>query len=200
MYHEQSEGQLSRLIFAFTFGIVGCLLLATCELGTLMTDDWFSEWVKQNSSSNERIIRYGLACFIAVAAILLAVYYTPKAGRFGNALNPALLWTGVILLLGTIIGFLFDCLPEVFAGVIGAGIFAGSIYILLARYYTPERVSRLRTCRGECPDCGCRLSLQAYFCPDCGSKVGQTCPDCKEFVKLTDQHCSQCGKALTATS
>lgn len=200
MNHEHNEGQLNRLIFAFTFGIVGCLLLATCELITLMTEDWFSGWVNENSFTNERIIRYGLAFFVALTAIFLAVYYTPKATRFSHAINRAVLWYGVILLLGAIISFLFDCLPEVIAGIVGAGIFIGSIYLMQQRYYTAERVISIRVRRGECPDCGYRLSPEAYFCPDCGHAVGQKCSECKGFAKLTDQHCSHCGKPLSTAS
>jgi hypothetical protein len=200
MFEENDELRLSRIVFAFIFGIVGCLLLATVELGNLMAEDWFSEWVTQDSDTNGRIIRYGLAFSVAIAAVLVAVLYTSRFGRFGNAINRAFLWFGIILLLGTICAFLFDCLPEVIAGILGAGMFVGSVFILQQRYYTEERIVKLRVHRGDCPGCGCRLSPQAYFCPDCGSGVGQKCPECKGFAKLTDKHCSHCGNSLTTAS
>ena len=198
MYKEYDEIQLFKIEMAFIMGIVGCLLLATIELMNLMADDWFSEWVSENSFTNERIIRYGVAFSMAIAAVLVAVLCTPKFGRFGNTANRAFLWFGIILLLGSILTFLWDCLPEVIAGIIGAGIFVGSVYILQRRYYTPDRMAMMRVQRGECRDCGGRLSPGAYFCPDCGEAVGRKCPECKEFAKLTDHHCSHCGKSLVA--
>ena len=122
--------QISKLDLVLMIGIIGCMLFATWELGHLMSDDWFRDWVNQNRFTNRRIILYGIAFSMAIASLITTTILTPKFGRFGHTVNRGFLWYGTLLLISTIAIFVFDCLPEVFAGFIGAGIFIASIYAL----------------------------------------------------------------------
>lgn len=196
MFEGSDEVQVSKIEFVFIVGIIGCMLFATWEIGHLMADKWFGEWVNQNRFTNERIIRYGIAFVMAIASVIVMTLFTPKFGRFGNTVNRAFLWYGTLLLISTIAIFVFDCLPEVFAGFIGAGIFIVAIYILQKRFFTQERVIRFRLNRGECPKCGSSLQPQSFFCSSCGKKVGKKCPSCEGYTRVIDKHCSRCGASL----
>ncbi len=190
------EIQISKMEFVFLVGIIGCMLFATWELGHLMADEWFKDWVNQNRFTNERVIRYGIAFLMAIAAVIVTAWFSPRFGRFGATINRAFLWYGTLLLISTIAIFVFDCLPEVFAGFIGAAIFIIAIYVLQKRFFTKDRVSRIRLSKGKCPGCGTTLRAEAFFCPNCGREVGKKCPKCQGFTQVMDKHCSQCGGSL----
>jgi len=193
---ESDDVQISKLELVLMIGIIGCMLFATWELGHLMVDEWFYNWVSQNSFTNSRVILYGIAFFMSIASLIVTTTLTPKLGRFGNTISRAFLWYGTLLLISTIAIFVFDCLPEVFAGFIGAGIFVVSIYILQRRFFTRERVVRIRLNKRQCPKCGNSLQPQSFFCSHCGSKVGKKCSNCGGFIKLLDMYCSNCGSSL----
>ncbi|MFQ5965891.1 MAG: zinc ribbon domain-containing protein [Candidatus Scalinduaceae bacterium] len=193
---ESDDIQISKLELVLIIGIIGCMLFATWELGHLMTDEWFRDWVNQNRFTNGRIILYGIAFFMSISSLVTTTTLTPKFGRFGNTVNRAFLWYGTLLVISTIAIFVFDCLPEVFAGFIGAGVFIASIYILQRKFFTRERVIKIRLSKGQCPKCGADLQPQSLFCSSCGSEVGKKCPNCEGFTKLMDKHCSNCGSSL----
>ena len=161
-----------------------------------MADEWFQDWVNQDSFTNRRIILYGIAFLMSIASLITTTTLTPKFGRFGNTVNRAFLWYGTLLLISTIAIFVFDCLPEVFAGFIGAAVFIVSIYILQRKFFTKERVIRIRSSKGQCPKCGASLQPESFFCSSCGSEVGKKCPNCGGFTKLMDKYCSGCGSSL----
>ncbi len=196
MSEEYDQMQVSKIEVVFIVGIIGCMLLATWELAHLITDEWFREWVRQDSFTNKRIIYYGIAFLMAITSVIITTVFSSRFGRFGNTINRALLWYGTLLLISTIAIFVFDCLPEVFAGFIGAGIFVLAIYILQKKFYTRERVAKIRLSKGKCPSCGAPLFPQSFFCSQCGSKVGGNCPKCEGFTRLMDIHCSFCGASL----
>ena len=196
MSEEYEQMQVSKIEVVFIFGIIGCMLLATWELAHLMADEWFREWVRQDSFTNKRIIYYGIAFVMAITSVIITTVFSLRFGRFGNTINRAFLWHGTLLLISTIAIFVFDCLPEVFAGFIGAGIFVFAIYILQKKFYTRERVAKIRLSKGKCPSCGAPLFAQSFFCSQCGSKVGGKCPKCEGFTRLMDIHCSFCGVSL----
>lgn len=196
MSEENEQIQASKIEVVFIVGIIGSMLLATWELGHLMADEWFSKWVNQNQFVNERIIRYGIAFLMSIASVIVTTVYTPRFGRFGNTVSRAFLWYGTLLLISTIAIFVFDCLPEVFAGFIGAGIFIFAIYILQKRVFTKERVAKVRLRKGECPGCGNPLLPESFFCPECGSEIGKKCSSCEGFTRLMDRYCSHCGTSL----
>jgi hypothetical protein len=196
MVTENEDIQISKLEVVLMVGIIGCMLFATWELANLMAEEWFYEWVKRDRFTNRRIILYGVASFMSVTSLITTTILTPKFGRFGNTVNRAFLWYGTLLLLSTIFVFVFDCLPEVFAGFMGAGVFIASIYVLQKRFFTKERVRRIRLSKGRCPKCGANLRPRSFFCSSCGSKVGTECPECKGFAKLMDRYCSTCGNLL----
>lgn len=197
MAPENDEVQISKLEVILMVGIIGCMLFATWELAHLMADDWFRDWVDQNRFTNMRIIYYGIAFVMSIASVIITATLTPKAGRFGNTVNRAFLWYGTLLLITTIAIFVFDCLPEVVAGFIGAGVFIAAIFILQRRFFTRERVIRIRLSKGQCPKCGANLQPQSFFCSSCGMEVGKKCPNCGVHTKLMDKHCSSCGSSLT---
>ena len=196
MPETSDEIQISKIEFVFIVGIIGCMLFATWELGHLMADDWFKDWVNQNKFTNERIIRYGIAFLMAIGAVIVTVWFSPKFGRFGATINRAFLWYGTLLLISTIAIFVFDCLPEVFAGFIGAGIFIIAVYVLQRRFFTKDRVSKIRLNKGKCPECGSLLRSEAFFCPNCSYAVGTKCPKCQGFTQVMDKYCSHCGDSL----
>lgn len=196
MAEADDQIQVSKIEFVFILGIIGCMLLATWELAHLMADEWFREWVRQDKFTNKRIIYYGIAFFMAITSVIVTTMFSTKFGRFGRTINRAFLWYGTLLLISTIAVFVFDCLPEVFAGCIGAGIFVLAIYILQKKFFTLERVAKIRLSKGECPSCGARLLPQSFFCSQCGSEVGRKCPKCAGFTRLMDIHCSCCGASL----
>ena len=196
MTEESDHVQVTKIEVVFIVGIIGCMLFATWELGHLMADEWLKEWVNQNKFTNRRIILYGIAFLMSIASVIVTTVYSPRFGRFGNTVSRAFLWYGTLLLISTIGIFVFDCLPEIFAGFIGAGIFVFAIYILQKRVFTQERVARVRLRKGECPGCGGPLLPQSFFCSQCGSQVGKKCPGCEGFTRLMDSHCAHCGASL----
>lgn len=197
MTNQDDYIQISKLEIVLIIGIVGCMLFATWELGHLMVDKWYRAWVDQNRYVNERIIRYGIAFLMSITSVITTTSFTMKFGRFGNTINRAFLWYGTLLLISTIGIFVFDCLPEVFAGFIGAVVFITAIYILQRKYFTKERVARIRLTKGQCSKCGASLQPQSFFCSSCGSEVGEKCLNCGGFTKLIDKYCSNCGNLLT---
>ena len=196
MSESSDEIQISKIEVVFVIGIVGCMLFATWELGHLIVDDWLKDWVRQDQFTNERIIRYGIAFLMAIAAVVVTTWFSPKFGRFGATVNRAFLWYGTLLLISTIAIFVFDCLPEVFAGFIGAVVFIVAIYVVQRRFFTKERLATIRLNRGKCPACGTTLRGDALFCPSCGGEVGRKCPMCQGFTRVMDKYCPQCGKSL----
>jgi len=196
MPESRDEIQISKIEVVFVVGIIGCMLLATWELGHLMADEWFRDWVDQNEFTNKRIILYGIACLMAISSVVVTTWFSPKFGRFGATINRAFLWYGTLLLISTIAIFVFDCLPEVFAGFIGAGIFIAAIYILQRRFFTKDRLATMRVSKGKCPGCGTMLPGEACFCPHCRHEVGRKCPSCQGFARVMDKHCSKCGSSL----
>jgi hypothetical protein len=196
MPESSDDVQVSKIEVVFVVGIIGCMLFATWELGHLMTDEWFKDWVSQNEFTNKRIILYGIAFLMAITSVVVTTMFSPKFGRFGATINRAFLWYGTLLLISTIAIFVFDCLPEVFAGFIGAAVFITAIYILQRRFFTKERLASIRLSKGKCPACGTTLRGDALFCPSCGREVGRKCPKCQGFTRVLDKHCSQCGKSL----
>ena len=196
MSDSTDHSHVTKIEAVFVLGFVGCLLLATWELGHLMADNWFGEWVLTDRFTRERVIRYGIAFFMAIVAVVLATWLTPKASRFGATIVRAFLWYGVLLLISTICIFIFDCLPEVFAGIVGACMFGAAIYILQRRYFTKERLATIRLSKGKCPSCAAPLRGDAGFCAGCGRVVGGQCPKCQSFTRVLDRHCSHCGEAL----
>lgn len=198
MSEESSELQLTNLESIFAIGIIGCMLFATWELGHLMADEWFKDWVSKNPFTNRRIILYGIAFSMSLSSVTLTTRYAFEFGRFGQTINRAFLWYGTLLLISTIAIFVFDCLPEVFAGFIGAGVFVCAIYILQKRYFTKERVIKTRLEKGKCYTCGAVLQSGSMFCPICGTAVGKKCDSCGYLMKLTDKYCSSCGQSFAA--
>jgi len=197
MLETSDEIQISKIEFVFIVGIIGCMLFATWELGHLMADEWFKDWVNQNRFTNARIIRYGIAFLMAIAAVIVTAWFSPKFGRFGATINRAFLWYGTLLLISTIAIFVFDCLPEVFAGFFGAGIFIIAVYVLQRRFFTKDRVSKIRLNKGKCPGCGSPLRSEAFFCSNCSREVGTKCHNCQAFTQVMDKYCSHCGVSIS---
>jgi hypothetical protein len=193
MSAEIDESHISKLEAALIVGVIGCLLLATWELGHLAADEWLRDWVQKNDFTNRRIILYGIAFSMAFLSLALTTAFTPRSGRFGYAVSRAFLWYGVLLLISTIAIFVFDCLPEVFAGFVGAGVFIGAIYFLQRRFFSPQRVAMSRLSKGQCVKCGSGLQASALFCAGCGNVTGKKCSHCNSYVKIGDKFCSSCG-------
>jgi double zinc ribbon protein len=196
MTEQEDDVQISKFEIILMIGIIGCMLFATWELGHLIADKWLLGWVSQNGFVHRRVILYGIAFFMSITSVVTTTCFFLKVGRFANTVNRAFLWYGTILLLSTIGIFVFDCLPEVLAGFIGAGVFIAAIYILQRKYFTKERIIRIRLTKGQCYTCGDNLQPQSFFCSSCGSEVGKKCPMCGSFTRLIDKHCSNCGSLL----
>lgn len=186
------EGHLNALERICSFGIIGCLLFSTWELNHLMADEWFADWVRQNEFVYRRLILYGTAGLIAASSLFWAVRNSLAKNRFLKTLNISFLWFGTILLISTIAFFVFDCLPEVFAGVIGAAVFIFCIFVIQRKFYTSDRVATSRVRKGLCRSCGEKLSVASLYCASCGEAVGKTCPDCGSHSPINARYCSHC--------
>ena len=197
MNDSSDEIHLTKLEKVFALGIVGCLLLATWELCHLLADTWFPTWVAENKFVHSRIIYYGVAFGVAIPVVIIAARMAFLVGRFATTIIRALLWYGVILLLTAIAVFVFDCLPEVVAGISGAIVFAAAIYFVQRKFFTRERIARLRLQRGRCLTCDAPLHSDAEFCSACGHRVGQNCSSCASPVRLADPFCWKCGQKVT---
>ncbi len=189
------ETHISKLEAALIVGVIGCLLLATWELGHLAADEWLRDWVQQNAFTNRRIILYGIASSMSFASLALTTAFTLGSGRFGYTVSRAFLWYGVLLLISTIAVFVFDCLPEVFAGFVGAGVFIGALYFLQRKFFSPQRVMMSRLSKGQCVKCGSDLQSSALFCASCGNVTGKKCSQCNGYTKVGDKFCSSCGNS-----
>lgn len=193
------ELQLTKLETTFIVGIVGCLLFATWQLGDLLANDWLAGWVGE-SALREDVVYYGVAFSAALAALLGTMRAAFQVGRFGSTLHRALLWYGALLLISVSGMGAIEYLPEVAAGLVGAAILIGAVYLLQQRYFTPERIHRRRLRDDSCPDCGGNLRSQAHFCSHCGHEVGHDCPECSGYVTRLDTYCASCGHELAAES
>jgi len=193
---EDESVQITKLEVILIIGIIGCMLFATWELGHLMVDKWFQHWVDKNPFTNKRIILYGIAFLMSITSLIITTTFVTKFGRFGNTINRAFLWYGTLLLISTIAIFVFDCLPEVFAGFIGAIVFIIAIYILQKKYYTKERIVKNRLEKNKCFQCAHELLPNSLYCSTCGEQVGKKCQKCESYTKLKDKYCSQCGSEL----
>jgi hypothetical protein len=196
MQDTHEEIHLTKIESVFVFGIIGCLLFATWELAHLMVDEWLGDWVQVDVFTRKRVIYYGIAFAASITAVLVTAKGAFEFGRFGKTINRALLWYGTLLLISTIGIFVFDCLPEVLAGFIGAGVFAVAIYIVQRKFFTKERVTRIRLEKGRCFSCGANLLADSLFCSGCGAEVGHKCQACDSLVRLSDKFCSKCGTAV----
>jgi len=130
MQEMQEEIHLTKLETVLAVGIIGCMLFATWELAHLMADEWFKDWVNQGEFVRIRVIYYGIAFLMSGSAVFITSTFAFRFRRFGQTVSRAFLWYGVLLLISTIAIFVFDCLPEVFAGFMGAAIFIGAIFIV----------------------------------------------------------------------
>lgn len=72
-------------------------------------------------------------------------------------------------------------------------LFGGSVYILLKRMYSPERVRKRRLMKEECPSCGFPLKLSKFFCSKCGKQIYTSCKKCKQPRLIDSDFCSNCG-------
>jgi hypothetical protein len=187
------ELQWTKLEVAFTVGIVGCLLFATWQLGDLLARDWLAGWVGE-SALREDLIYYGVAFMAAIAALVGATRSASSTGRFGRTVVRSMLWYGALLLISASGMGAIEYLPEVAAGLFGAGVLIAAVYVLQQRYFTQEHILQRRLRNNDCPECGGDLRSEAHFCSQCGTRVGDECPDCGGYVTLTDAYCAACGQ------
>jgi Double zinc ribbon len=193
MKETKEDIHITKLEVALIVGIIGCLLLATWEVGNLMVTEWFDNWVGRNEFTNKRIILYGIAFLFSIVSVIISIRTINKTSRFIFALNRALLWYGSLLLITTISIFVFDCLPEVAAGIIGAILFAVAIYLLQRKFFTKERTINSRIRSGQCIECGHSIHRNDSFCSSCGFKLEKNCSNCNEHNQIHDKFCKKCG-------
>lgn len=191
----KTDYRISKLETALIVGIIGCLLLATWELMKMMSMDWLGDWVKKDDFTNRRIILYGIAFTFSITALLVAIKTINKESRFIFSINRALLWYGALLLISTIAVFVFDCLPEIAAGIIGAGVFAYAIYLLQKKYFSEERVIASRIEKSQCVQCGTNITHATNFCPSCGNDLKKECINCNAMISNTSKFCTECGES-----
>ena len=175
-----------------TVGIVGCLLFATWQLGDLLARDWLAEWVG-DSELREDVVYYGVAFAAALAALVGATRSLFHAERFRRTVGRALLWYGALLLISVSGMGAIEYLPEVAAGLFGAGVLVVAVYVLQQRFFTQERIQQRRLRNENCPQCGTNLRSEAHFCSQCGRRVGDNCPECGGYLARSDQYCASCG-------
>jgi hypothetical protein len=190
------EVQWTKLEVALTVGIVGCLLFATWQLGDLLARDWLDGWVG-DSALREDLIYYGVAFTAAIGALVGATRSASSTGRFGRTVVRSMLWYGALLLISASGMGAIEYLPEVAAGLFGAGVLIAAVYVLQQRYFTQERILHRRLRNDSCPECGGDLRPEAHFCSQCGYRVGDECPECGGHVALTDAYCASCGAERT---
>ncbi len=190
------EVQWTRLEVAFTVGIVGCLLFATWQLGDLLARDWIAGWVG-DSELREDIVYYGVAFTAALIALGGATRSLFDAGRFRRTVGRSLLWYGALLLISASGMGAIEYLPEVAAGLFGAGVLIAAVYVLQQRYFTRERIRRRRLRSENCPQCGSDLRSEAHYCSQCGRRVGEDCPECGGYLARSDRYCASCGGERT---
>ncbi len=190
----QEDVQLTKVETILMLGIIGCLLFATWEIGHLLSDEWLRDWVAVNRFVRRRVILYGIAFFMSISSVFFSIKYTYSTNRFIQVINRAFLWYGTLLLISTIAIFVFDCLPEVFAGVMGAVIFIAAIYIIQKKHFTKARMISKRIEKGRCFSCDTLLPPNAIYCPHCKEKVGTKCSKCNSYLSINDNYCSACGE------
>jgi uncharacterized membrane protein SirB2 len=136
---------------------------------------------------------YGICSVVSTASVLVTTRYAFSFGRFGKTASRAFLWYGTILLISTIAIFVFDCLPEVAAGFIGATLFLSAIYFLQKRYFTRERVHKSRMEKNLCFACAAPFNEKAIYCQQCGVALGVNCEQCGYIIRVSDKFCGGCG-------
>lgn len=188
-----SELQLSKIESIFMVGIIGCLLLATWELCHLLADVYLRSWVLQDKFTNKRIIYYGVAALMSGTSIFTTTKFALSSSRFSRTVSRAFLWYGTLLLISTIAIFVFDCLPEVFAGFGGAIIFIIAIYFLQKKFFNKERMAQIRMSKDKCAECGTTIKDNFFFCKNCGTETGTKCQKCDSWNSLANNYCTTCG-------
>jgi len=98
--------------------------------------------------------------------------------------------------MSTISIFVFDCLPEVAAGITGALIFTLVIYLLQKKYFNQERILKTRREKGQCPACGSGIHRDDHFCSNCGTEIEHLCPACGGHNLIYNRFCKECGTDL----
>lgn len=191
----KNEFRISKLETALIVGIIGCLLLATWELMNLTASEWLADWVKKDKFTNRRIIFYGVAFFFSSLSVLVALKSITRESRFIYTINRSLLWYGSILLISTIAVFVFDCLPEVAAGVIGALFFAYTIYLLQKKFFSDDRIRESKILKNQCIECGFDKLNSSNFCPNCGCDLKCSCSKCEAMISVTSKYCTECGES-----
>ena len=132
---EEDQGfQLSGFESLLVVGIIVCMLWLTWGLGHLLADKWLWFWVELNKSVYRRVVLYGVALAMAACSILITTRLGSRFGTFGETVNKAFLWYGYVLLIATFCIFVFDILPEVFAGVIIVGLFIAAMFFFQKKF------------------------------------------------------------------
>lgn len=170
------EVRWTRLEVAFTVGIVGCLLFATWQLGDLLVRDWLAGWVGE-SALREDLVYYGVAFTAALAALGGTTRSLVHTGRFRRTVGRSLLWYGALLLISASGMGAIEYLPEVAAGLFGAGVLIAAVYVLQRRYFTRERVRQRRLRNDNCPGVGVTSVRGRTTARSAGVAWGRTVPN-----------------------
>lgn len=131
---EDVGSQLTGFESILVIGIIGGMLWLTWGVGHLLADKWLWFWVELNKFVYRRVVLYGVALSMAAGSILITTRLSSRFETFGETVNKAFLWYGYVLLIVTFCIFVFDILPEVFAGIIIVGLFIAAMFFFQTKY------------------------------------------------------------------
>lgn len=132
----------------------------------------------------------------------------------------AVLVASGILLLQTVLVFLYDILPRkwieyifsIFAQIVvlryvlyyGVAalvvlLFGGIVYVIQRRIFDPKRIAVRRLKDNKCPNCSFALHQTQSFCPKCGRKVREHCAACNAARLIDMPFCPSCGNGTMSS-
>jgi len=204
--NKKNNPHLTLLEWILVICLIFFLIHTTFGLCHFLINHCLYKWFEENETFNTRIIYYGVAFGVSIAALLInaffsdlrkAIDYSPNQAFEDRRFLATLLFRiipifGVTLFSASTIVFLFDCLPPLASGISGAIVFTLGIYAYQRFFCSREQVTRMCADQMRCRSCDARLKRGAEFCSACGEQVGKRCSKCSSPVHVEDSVCWKC--------
>ena len=68
------------------------------------------------------------------------------------------------------------------------------IYLFQRKLFSREKLMQRRIAKGQCQQCGLRLTPDSRYCTACGMDQYRACVHCNELTHVYGKHCRVCGR------
>ena len=69
------------------------------------------------------------------------------------------------------------------------------IYLFQRKLFSRERLMQRRIAKGQCQQCGLRLTSGSRYCTACGMDQFRSCSYCNELTHVHGKYCRSCGQS-----